>query len=313
MKGLLKPSNDEISHPKVAVHEEDEDEEEEEADVVDLRRKGSEKERDDTESRLAALGIGKAARDSAVGSAIPDQATINLIRAKRERLRKSRAAVGPDYISLDGGSGLRGGESDDEGEFQGRVALLGEKTDDASKGVFESIDGRAVEAEVRVDSGFGGEDDDEDAEEKIWEEEQFRKGLGKRVDSSSSLVGNGIAVPAAVQAVQQQSFVYPGSHQAVSGAGASLVSGAGVVGVSRSAEVMSMSQQADVATRALRDSVRRLKVHDSVVFAPNFVVACDLGVLLSYQWETMFQILITYWSFVTIVDFFFFFLLPLLF
>eukprot|EP00268_Persea_americana_P020358 TRINITY_DN20554_c0_g2_i1.p1 TRINITY_DN20554_c0_g2~~TRINITY_DN20554_c0_g2_i1.p1 ORF type:complete len:962 (-),score=250.21 TRINITY_DN20554_c0_g2_i1:159-3044(-) len=254
LKGLLKPSKDETAIRKITEEDQEDDEEEDEV-VVDRRRKGS-IERDGAESRFAAMGIGKSARDSALGSAFPDQATINLIRAKRERLRQSRAA--PDYISLDAGSGLPG-ESDDEGDFQGRVALVGDKKDGASKGVFESIDGRAVEAEVRVDGGFGGEDDDEDAVEKIWEEEQFRKGLGKRVDNSTSLVSNGIAVPAAVPAVQQPSFPYPGSHQSVSSGAPLASSAAGIIGVSRSAEVMSISQQADVATRALKESVSRLK------------------------------------------------------
>lgn len=282
MKGLLKPSKDETPVRKIAEEDQEDDEEDADEAVVDRRRKGS-IERDDAESRFAAMGIGKSARDSALGSAFPDQATINLIRAKRERLRQSRAA--PDYISLDAGSGLRG-ESDDEGDFQGRVALVGDKKDGASKGVFESIDGRAVEAEVRVDGGFGGEDDDEDAVEKIWEEEQFRKGLGKRVDNSSSLVSNGIAVPAAVPAVQQPSFPYPGSHQPVSGGAPLVSSAAGIVGVSRSAEVMSISQQADVATRALKESVSRLKVRDSVVFAPDFIASCNGSCIASYLWKT---------------------------
>eukprot|EP00262_Sarcandra_glabra_P013791 TRINITY_DN388_c3_g2_i1.p2 TRINITY_DN388_c3_g2~~TRINITY_DN388_c3_g2_i1.p2 ORF type:complete len:107 (+),score=27.52 TRINITY_DN388_c3_g2_i1:109-429(+) len=104
------------------------------------------------------MGIGKG-RDSD-GSLIPDQATINAIRAKRERLRKSRAA--PDYISLDTAGSKRGGLSDDEADFQGRIAMLGEKTDGVKKGVFESVEGTVIERDIGRDGEFRGDDDDDD-------------------------------------------------------------------------------------------------------------------------------------------------------
>ncbi|KAG0459328.1 hypothetical protein HPP92_022456 [Vanilla planifolia] len=75
--------------------------------------------------------------------------------AKRERLRQSQGPA-PDYISLDSGGvlasrSLGGGSSDDEdNDFQGKIL------------------------------------DDEDEEERRWEEEQFRKGLGKRIDDASN-------------------------------------------------------------------------------------------------------------------------------
>lgn len=253
LKGLLKPTTDkeESSLPSIV---DPLNEEIPLPPVVDLRKKNLERDEDETESQFAMLGIGI----QAVGSSIPDQATISAIKAKRERLRQSRAAGGPDYISLDAGSGLRG-ESDDEGDFQGRIALLGDKTNGASKGVFESMDGRAVEAEVKVDGGFVAEVDDEDEEEKIWEEEQFRKGLGKRVDDGSKRVGNGIRVSPAVQPVGQQPFGYAGNVYYQSVSSASVAPSATTYGVTRSEEVMSISQQAEVAKRAMQENVRRLK------------------------------------------------------
>ncbi|XP_058109221.1 transcriptional repressor ILP1 [Magnolia sinica] len=238
LKGLLKPT----SPPTPPLTLEDEEVAASEEVVLDHRRRNLERDKDDAESRLATMGLGKSTKDSL----IPDQATINAIRAKRERLRQSRA---PDYISLDGGTNQQG-LSDDEPEFEGRIALLGEKTDGATKGIFESFDsGRmAAEARTRVD-----DEDEEDEEDKIWEEEQFRKGLGKRMDDGSNRGGHSIP---AVQPLQPQpSVVYPGNVYQM----ASHVSSTGTVGVSRSAEVMSISQQAEVATRALQESVRRLK------------------------------------------------------
>ena len=84
---------------------------------------------EDSETRLASMGIGKG------GDSIPYQATINAIRAKRERLWQSRAAAAPDYISLDGGRshGAAEGLSDEEPEFQGRIAMFGEKPESGKK------------------------------------------------------------------------------------------------------------------------------------------------------------------------------------
>ncbi|KAK9127620.1 hypothetical protein Syun_016417 [Stephania yunnanensis] len=206
------------------------------------------------EERLGIEGI--RVSEGGEESMILDQAMIDAIRAKRERLRQSRAAA-PDYISLDGGSnhGAAEGLSDEEPEFRGRIALIGERSDGRKKGVF---DFESVEDEKRIggiqgggDGEVGLVDDDEDEEEKIWEEEQFRKGLGKRMDDGS-LVN---------QTVQERVLRYPSSGYQerssvvpVGNAIGGSVRG-GVLGV----EAMSISQQADVAARALQDSIRRLK------------------------------------------------------
>ncbi|KAF9591725.1 hypothetical protein IFM89_006071 [Coptis chinensis] len=177
-----------------------------------------------------------------------DQAAINAIRAKRERLRKSRA-VASDYISLDGGSnhGEAEGLSDEEPEFQGRIALLGDK-----KGVFESVD----EIEMR-NGNVKVEVDEDEEEDNIWEEEQFRKGLGKRIDDGSSIVNNSGSVSS--QNVQQQSYGYHGTgYQSTHSATIGPVIG-GSLGVSRSAEVMSISQKAQIATQAMQQNIKRLQ------------------------------------------------------
>ncbi|KAK9126527.1 hypothetical protein Scep_015373 [Stephania cephalantha] len=155
------------------------------------------------EERLGIEGI--RVSEGGEESMILDQAMIDAIRAKRERLRQSRAAA-PDYISLDGGSnhGAAEGLSDEEPEFRGRITLIGERSDGRKKGVF---DFESVEDEKRIGGIQGGDgevglvDDDEDEEEKIWEEEQFRKGLGKRMDDGS-LVN---------QTVQERVLRYPSS------------------------------------------------------------------------------------------------------
>lgn len=135
---------------------------EEEPESKDKGGRSFKKDTEDTETRLASMGIGKG-RDS-----IPDQATINAIRAKRERLRQSRAAA-PDYISLDGGSnhGAAEGLSDEEPEFQGRIAMFGEKPESGKKGVFEDVDERGMEGGFKKDA----HDSDDEEEEKIWEED----------------------------------------------------------------------------------------------------------------------------------------------
>lgn len=236
MKGLVKPSG--------SANEAEEE----------LDSDGEEKDKDDAEARLAKLGIGKSReKDSSSGSLIPDQATINAIRAKRERLRQSRGAA-PDYISLDGGSnhGAAEGLSDEEPENVSRIALIGEKKDGGKKGVFD-LEERGVDLGLRKEDG---EEEDEDEEEKIWEEEQFRKGLGKRVDDGLSNV-----VPV-VQSVPQQKFVHPAVSQSVpatTSIGGTLGVGVGG-GASYGLGMMSISQQAEIARKAMQDNVRRLKV-----------------------------------------------------
>jgi GC-rich sequence DNA-binding factor len=111
---------------------------------------------------------------------IPDQATIEAIRVKRERLKKSRAAA-LDYISMDEGSNHNEAEglSNEELEFQGRITMFGEKkktestdTKKTKKGVFEDDDGdeRATSVHFVRDSENG-----ESAMKKRREREQQRR------------------------------------------------------------------------------------------------------------------------------------------
>ncbi|GMH10905.1 hypothetical protein Nepgr_012746 [Nepenthes gracilis] len=237
LKGLVRP---------VLESEKDvEDGLEEERESVE--RDSARREHDDAERRLGLLGIEKGREGDGLGSVIPDQAMINAIRAKRERLRKSRTAA-VDYISLDGGSnhGAAEGLSDEEPEFQTRIAMLGDKTDGgARKGVFEDFDERPVRgAQLRV------EVDDEDEEERKWEEEQFRKGLGKRMDDGPSRVSSNSTL---IQSTQLPELLYP----APAAVGPPSVEGA--FGGLQGFEVMPIAQQAEIARKALQDSVKRLK------------------------------------------------------
>lgn len=205
-----------------------------------------------TEAKLGFMGIGKGI--DPCDSSFPDQAMINAIRAKRERLRQSRAAA-PDFISLDGGSnhGLSEGLSDEEPEFQGRIAMFGEKLEGGKKGVFEAVDERVVDGGLK---SVGEEVQDEDEEDKMWEEEQFRKGLGKRMDD-----GSGRAVPTSVpvvQSTQPQKIIYPAPAPA-SSVGVPPSNIGVVFGALQSLNVMSISQQAELARKAMQDHMKRLK------------------------------------------------------
>ncbi|PIA43463.1 hypothetical protein AQUCO_01900098v1 [Aquilegia coerulea] len=251
LKGPLKPlQSSSVQQDDV---EEEEEEEEGELDERDGRRGIS---FDDTENKLASMGIDKI-RDY-------DPAQIEEIRAKRERLRKSKAAA-PDFISLDGGSnhGAAEGLSDEEPEFQGRISLFGDnKKDGDKKGVFEIVD--AIDIGVvdkRKNVKLAMEmDDDEDEEDKIWEEEQFRKGLGKRIDDGANMLLSS-NVSMTNHTLQQQTYAYPQSaYQLTPTTNASIgpmIGGA--IGVSRSAEVMSISQQSEVACQSMQDNIRRLQ------------------------------------------------------
>ncbi|MED6118515.1 hypothetical protein PIB30_003260 [Stylosanthes scabra] len=218
-------------------------------------------EQEDVKAKLAAVGIAANGKDSV----IPDEKTIRAIRAKRERLRQARPAA-PDYISLDGGSnhGEAEGLSDEEPEFHGRIAMFGEKKKDAGKkGVFEDVD---VDERLKVkkgdeDVGYGY--DEEDEEEKMWEEEQVRKGLGKRIDEGSGRVSSGANnVPVVhVQQHQQHKFIGPSvgtGYGTVPGVSVSPSIG-GAIGATPALDVVSISQQAEIAKKALQDNVKRLK------------------------------------------------------
>ncbi|PNT71391.1 transcriptional repressor ILP1 isoform X1 [Brachypodium distachyon] len=202
------------------------------------------------------------------GPLIPDKATIEAIRAKRQQLQQPRHAA-PDFISLDGGGVLSsrdavGGSSDEEdNEMQGRIAMYTEKSSDghrSSKGVFHGINNRGPAASLGViNDGFrepeDDKDDDEEEEERKWEEEQFKKALGRRMDDSSAQkVANGAPAPKQVQ--PQPSGYLGGPHYQTSVSG--VVPGASVF-ASGSAEFLSISQQADVASKALQENIRKLK------------------------------------------------------
>ncbi|KAL5217898.1 hypothetical protein ABZP36_018582 [Zizania latifolia] len=201
------------------------------------------------------------------GPVIPDRATIEAIRAKRQQLQQPRHAA-PDYISLDGGGVLSsrdaaGGSSDeDDNETQGRIAMYAEKSDSrrSTKGVFGAINNRGPAASLGViNDGFreveDDKDDDEDEEERKWEEEQFRKGLGRRVDDASAQrVVNGGPVPVQVQPQPPGYSVDPCYQPSFNG----VLPGASIF-ASGSAEFLSIAQQADVASKALQENIRKLK------------------------------------------------------
>ncbi|KAL4572567.1 hypothetical protein LXL04_019347 [Taraxacum kok-saghyz] len=182
--------------------------------LTNTKEGDEESDRDETMNRLGSIRLGgKIGKGGNLdGGVIPDQAMIDAIRAKRERLRQSRAAA-PDFRALDGGSnhGEAEGLSDEEPEFQGRIALIGEKGD-AKKGVFEDVvdvsNATFRKENVGNDSDDGVEDE-EDEEDKMWEEEQFRKGLGKRIDEGVAVRGvSSSTIPTIVQNVQQK-VAYP--------------------------------------------------------------------------------------------------------
>jgi len=205
------------------------------------------------EARFASVGI-KNGKDSF----FPGEEDIKAAKAKRERMRKAGAAA-PDYISLDGGSnhGAADGLSDEEPEYRGRIAMFGgEKGDGEKKGVFEVVDERFNDEVV----------DEEDEEDRLWEEEQFKKGLGKRRDEGSARVGGGGGEVPVVQVAQQPNFAGP-SVANVYGAAPNVVAAAsantsigGAIPATPVLDVISISQQAEIAKKAMLDNVRRLKV-----------------------------------------------------
>ncbi|XVE91071.1 hypothetical protein DITRI_Ditri20bG0126600 [Diplodiscus trichospermus] len=240
LKGLLKPQSQNLNSQR----------------DNDLQEK---LDKDDAESRLATVVIGKEVDlDS---SAFPDQATIDAIKAKKDRVRKSFTRPAPDYISLDSGSNHGDGmeeelSDEEEPEFRGR--LIGES---GKKGVFEVIEERAMGLASSED-GIHDEDND-DEEEKMWEEEQFRKGLGKRLDDGSNRVVSSSNNPAGVamfhNTQQQHQKMYGYSTMASYGSMMPSVSPAPSAGASQGLDGMSISQQAEIAKKAIQENLKRLK------------------------------------------------------
>lgn len=233
-------------------------------------------ENDDAVDRFGSMELGMDSREGK--EEIPDQAMIQAIRAKRERLRQAKAAA-PDFISLDGGSnhGAAEGLSDEEPEFRGRIGFFGEKIDGGKKGVFEDFEERTVPK----DRGIGSGDSDEDEEDKMWEEEQVRKGLGKRIEDGigSKGVSSSVSGSSVHQSVQQPSFGYSatgttGVYSSVqnAGVGSSYSSIGGGVGTLFGSDVMPIVQQAELAKKALHENVMRLKACVVISSLYSFIV-----------------------------------------
>uniref|UniRef100_J3LUW4 GCF C-terminal domain-containing protein n=1 Tax=Oryza brachyantha TaxID=4533 RepID=J3LUW4_ORYBR len=251
LKGLVKPMSQASIGPRNPLPNEEKDEDE------------SEEEEEEEE-------------EAEEGPVIPDRATIEAIRAKRQQLHQPRHPF-PDYISLDGGGVLSSrdaaaGSSDEEDdETRGRIAMYAEKSDSqrSTKGVFAAINNRGPAASLGVINDSFREveddkDDDEDEEERRWEEEQFRKGLGRRVDDASAQrAANGGPAPVQVQPQPSGYSVDPRYQPSFTG----VLPGASVF-ASGSTEFLSIAQQADVASKALKDNIRKLKeTHKTTVDA----------------------------------------------
>ncbi|KAJ7943212.1 GC-rich sequence DNA-binding factor 1-like protein [Quillaja saponaria] len=103
--------------------------------------------------------------------------------------------------------------------------------------------------EYNLRKDTSGEKDDE--EEKLWEEEQFRKGLGKRTGDGSTRVGSSDAP--VVQVVQQQKFIHPDARTVYGSVPSATVcpSIRRAVSASQGLDMMPISHQAEVAKKAL--------------------------------------------------------------
>ncbi|CAI9096290.1 OLC1v1032392C1 [Oldenlandia corymbosa var. corymbosa] len=265
LKGLLKPSVP--SDPDEEIEPLDQFENDEQKDSLSG---------DEATVRMAPIGSGKGSRDKNKdsGDFIMDQASIDAIKARRERLRQAGPAA-PDYIALDSGSnhGEAEGLSDEEPEYRGRIGFFGAKIDGEKKGVFEAYEDRVVEKVSTVVSD--GDLDDEDEEERLWEEEQARKGLGKRLDEGISKgsvgVNTGINSVNVVQRAHQQtrvsstvgSDVYPSVQSSVMNANGLSIGGAVGTGL----DAMSISQQAEVTKKALYNNLKMLEESHSKTLA----------------------------------------------
>ncbi|KAG2300773.1 hypothetical protein Bca4012_012495 [Brassica carinata] len=162
-------------------------------------------------------------------------------RAKREKMRQPRSTPAPDFISLDCSTANRSAVevvSDEDADFQGGFVV-------SHKGNGKSV---FTANESMTDSL----NEDEDEEEKLWEEEQFKKGIGKRMDEGPNRIAssNGIGVPLHPQQ-QPQMYAY---H-----AGIPNVSVPPTIGPATSVDTLPMSQQAELAKKALQENVKKLK------------------------------------------------------
>ncbi|VFQ67087.1 unnamed protein product [Cuscuta campestris] len=215
--------------------------------------------RENTLNRLGSMELDKGLRSTDdIGSEIPDQAMIDAIRAKRERLRQARAAA-PDYISLDRGSnhGEEDGLTDEEPEFQGRIGFFGKNVDKGKRGVFEDFEASGSHKDGVVECVY-----DEEEEDKMWEEEQVRKGLGKRVDDGSSRgvssSDGGVGNNPVASSILQTKFGYPVGGASVYSSVPTVVP---VISPSSAggSDTLSVSQQAELSKKSLLANVSRLK------------------------------------------------------
>ncbi|CAI0415215.1 unnamed protein product [Linum tenue] len=258
LKGLLKPAPPSAHQTLGARHDSD-----------NLNSNNAGDDDDPFEDRLASMGLGKSN-----SGFIPDEERIRKIKAEREKKRQSRASA-PDFIPLNGPSNDAQGSSDDDDELElrTRVALVGKK-EAHTHGVFEDVEhlppAAAVSARyknvVEDVANEGGDDEDED---KIWEEEQLGKALGKRMDDASAsattrVVAGGISSHNTATMMMPPPPLPQQQHRVSS---AYLDIGGGF-GASQGLDNLTIPQQADVALKALQDNARRLREsHDRTVSA----------------------------------------------
>ena len=205
----------------------------------------------DAEKRLGLMGIGTGA-DSGGVTHIPDAAMIAAAKARRNRLRQAQAA--PDYIPVNDGD-VRGGgreraegeggkddaeSSEDEAEVHGRMSFLGDTIGGKHKSKGAVFEAMAKDVEL------AHQEDDEADEERTWEEEQLRKGFGKRVEDVSRVVSG--AAPTVVHGGFTPGL--PPTNAVNFG----YAYGRGP------AEQMSISQQAEAAWKALQDNLNKMRV-----------------------------------------------------
>lgn len=249
LKGLLKP----VEEPKAAVEVKVrglyvESETQEGGRKVEETRRVEY----DAERRLGLMGIGTGA-DSGGITHIPDADMIALAKARRNRLRQAQAA--PDYIPVNDGD-VRGvvrehgdlergkddaDSSEDEAEVHGRMSFLGETIGGKHKS-----QGAVFEAMAK-DSELAHQEDDEVDEERTWEEEQLRKGFGKRVEDVARVVPGVVAGPTA------------GHGGFTPGIPAMNVGSFGFAYGRGAAEALSIPQQADEVWKVLKDNLNKMR------------------------------------------------------
>ncbi|KFK25221.1 hypothetical protein AALP_AA8G083000 [Arabis alpina] len=211
----------------------------------------------DVVKQVSDLDFDEEGEDDLPGDGFHDQAAIDaIIKAKREKMNHPRSAPAPDFISLDCSTANRSTVevvSDEDADFQG--SFIGARSGKGDKkGVFEFGDDKPIAKEPTTSSFY--ENDDEAEEEKLWEEEQFKKGIGKRMDDGSSrtVSSNGVALHPRQQPLPQQQ---PQMYAYHAGIPVGLVPP--TIGPASSVDTLPMSQQAELAKKALLDNVKKLK------------------------------------------------------